>query len=180
MSNVRPMRLKALAILTFVSVSAHAADRIVPTSDQGSDCVAARITANKTSLNQKYDQLYCSINKESAAYTNCLRNVSSINTVDFFTDRCNEASDGAYVSFNGKTYQVWRASPAGKSSVTYAGTYMGETLKGENLEVRVVPRKILSRHYDGYDLLGVTASVDVTIKYGGQSSSVRATYVSGP
>ena len=167
--------MKILVALSLFSLSASAADPIVPTSDPGSDCLAARITANKTSLNQPYDKLYCSINKLPAAYANCLKNVSDMDTVVFFTDRCNEASEGADISFNGVTHHVARAATIRNSPVTFAGTF-----KGENLDVRVVPRKILSRFYDGEDLLGVTATVEVVIKYGAQSSVIQGTYDSEP
>lgn len=172
---VGTMQMKMLVALSLFSLSASAADPIVPTSDPGSDCLAARITANKTSLNQPYDKLYCSINKLPAAFANCLKNASNEDTVVFFTDRCNEASEGAYVSFNGVSHHVSQAATIRNSPVTFAGTF-----KGDDLEVRVIPRKILSRFYDGEDLLGVTAAVEVVIKYGAQSSTVQGTYDSEP
>ncbi|MEP6882469.1 MAG: hypothetical protein ABI866_10780 [Dokdonella sp.] len=172
---VSPMQMKILVALSLFSLSASAADPIVPTSDPGSDCLAARISAKKTSLNDQYDNLYCSINKLPAAFANCLKNASDEDTVVFFTDRCNEASEGAYVSFNGATHHVSRAATIKNSPVTFACTF-----KAEDLEVRVVPGKILSRFYDGEDLLGVTAAVEVVIKYGAQSVTVQGTYDSEP
>ncbi len=172
---VCPMQLKIFVALSLFSLSASAADPIVPTSDPGSDCLAARISAKKTSLNDQYDKLYCSINRLPAAYANCLKNASDEDTVVFFTDRCNEASDGAYVSFNGVSHHVSRAATIKNSPVTFAGTF-----KGDDLEVRVIPSKILSRFYDGEDLMGVTAAVEVVIKYGAQSSTIPGTYDSEP
>lgn len=139
----------------------------MPTADLGSDCVAAKIYASRSSQNIKYDKLYCSVNKDSGAYNRCLRNASSEKAIAFFTDRCNAREEGAYVSFNGKTHRVQWKPGARHSDVGYAGTW-----EGDNVEVRIVPRKLIER----YEEDRVTYSVDVFIKSGGSSAVIPATY----
>jgi hypothetical protein len=140
---------------------------IVPTADPGSDCVAAKIYASRSSQNIKYDKLYCSVNKDSRDYNRCLRNASSEKAIAFFTDRCNAREEGAYVSFNGKTHTVHWQPGTRHSDVGYAGIW-----KGDKVEVRIAPGKLIKR----YEENRVTYSVEVFIKSGGSSAVIPATY----
>jgi hypothetical protein len=177
--EITAMRVVFLTVFALSAASAYAADPIVPTETPVGDCVSARISTKKTAQHVKYDQLYCALNQQQAAYENCMRNPSDSEYVDFFTDRCGSESDEdtdiAFVGFNGKTYRVSRPRPARTPLVAFKGTY-----KGEYLEVRVTPRNILSREYEGSELIGISASVDVLIRYRGQSTKIRGTYSHGP
>lgn len=148
-----------------------ATGEIVPTADPGSDCVAAKIYADRSDRNLKFDKLYCSANKDSDAYDRCLRNVSGEQTIAFFTDRCNAPEDGAYVSFNGITHTVQRQPGTRHPDVSYAGVW-----KDGNVDVRIVPRKLIERFEEGR----VAYSVDVIIKSGGSSATIPATYDNRP
>ena len=150
---------------------AFAAEPIVPTSDPGSDCVAAKIYAKRTSLNQKYDEMYCAANTDPTAYDRCLRNVSSDKTIAFFTDRCNPPEEGAYVSFNGKTHAVQRQPGESHPDVDYAGTW-----SGQDVVVRVMPKKLIERYEDER----VTYQVEVRITSGDSSAIIQAIYDDRP
>jgi hypothetical protein len=177
--EITSMRAMFFAVIALSATSASAADPIVLTSTPVGDCVSARISAKKTAQHLHYDRLYCSVNKQKAAFENCMRNASYTEQVDFFTDRCGSESEEdievAFVGINGMTHRVSRARPAEASVVGFQGAY-----NGEDLEVRVTPRKILSREYDGSDLIGISASVDVHIRYRGQSAKFRGVYSHGP
>lgn len=159
-----------LCIIVFAmtaAVTAGSPGEIVPTADPGSDCVAAKIYASRSDRNLKYDKLYCSVNKDSGAYDRCLQNISSEPTIAFFTDRCNAPGDGAYVSFNGTAHRVMWQPGIRHPDVSYAGTW-----KGGNVEVRIVPRKLIERFEEDR----VTYSVDVIITSGGSSVTIPAIY----
>ena len=147
----------------------------MPTSDPGSDCVAAKIYADWTNQNRKYDEIYCAVNKNPAQYNNCLRNASldKDKAIPFFTDRCNAQNEGAYVSFNGQTHRVWRLSGMPHRYVRYAGTY-----KGDGIVVRIIPIKIIRRYVEESDPLDVRVkyAVDVLIKHGGKTAKISAVY----
>lgn len=163
--------LGTIAFATTLLVTACSPGEIVPTADPGSDCVAAKIYADRSGRNLKYDRLYCSANKDRAAYDRCLQNASSEQAIAFFTDRCNAPEDGAYASFNGKTHTVQRQPGARHPDVGYAGTW-----KGGNVDVRIVPRKLIGRFEEDR----VTYAVDVIIKSGGRSAAIPATYDNRP
>lgn len=148
-----------------------AAGAIVPTEDPGSDCVAATIATPRGAGNRKYDEAYCAVNRDPAAYRTCLKNASDIATIAFFTDRCGEAGDGVYVSFNGRTHRLARTSTVRHRYVTYAGGY-----SGDGGVVRVVPGKLIERFEEDGELLGVTHSVDVFITSAGETVKVPAVY----
>lgn len=152
--------------------SAATAD-IVPTADPGSDCVAAKIYADRSDRNHKYDKLYCSANKDSGTYDRCLQNASGEQAVAFFTDRCNAPEEGAYVSFNGQTHQVWRQPGMPHPYVRYAGTY-----KGNGIVVRITPTKIIQRYVDESDPLDVRVryAVDVFIQHEYKTAKIAAVY----
>jgi hypothetical protein len=158
---------RTIFLAAIILTTAASTGQIVPTADPGSDCVAAKIYASRSSQNIKYDKLYCSVNKDSGAYDRCLRNASSEKAIAFFTDRCNAREEGAYVSFNGKTHRVHWQPGTRHSDVGYAGIW-----KGDKVEVRIVPRKLIER----YEEDRVTYSVDVFIKSGGSSAVIPATY----
>lgn len=158
---------RTIFLAAIILTTAASTGQIVPTADPGSDCVAAKIYASRSERNLKYDKLYCSVNKDSGAYDRCLQNTSTEPTIAFFTDRCNAPGDGAYVSFNGKTHTVLWKSGARHPDVGYAGTW-----KGGNVEVRIVPRKLIERFEEDR----VTYSVDVIITSGGSSATIPAIY----
>jgi hypothetical protein len=164
----------ALLSLLLVPALAGAGEAIVPTADPGSDCVAAKIYAKKTPANRAWDERHCAaVNTERAGQRTCLRNVGLAREVAFFTDRCNPEQDGAYVSFNNETHQVWRSGQMKDTPVSFAGTYRGK----DGLLIRVVPRKLLSSHFDadaGREF--VSYAVDVFIEHRGQSARIRGTY----
>jgi hypothetical protein len=165
------MQTFIVAILFLATASAYASSEITPTSDPGSDCVAAKILAERTARNRKYDEMYCAVHKDRPAYDNCLRNAAIGKNISFFTDRCNAQNEGAYVSFNGKTQQVWRQPQKPHPDVTYAGTW-----KGDNLIVRVLPRKLIERFDEG----GAIYSVDVFIVSGDTAVEIPGIYDSRP
>lgn len=165
----------ACALVLLASVSAFAAGGIVPTGDPGSDCVAAKIYAKTTPQNRPFDEVYCAINKNAAAYKNCVDNLAKETEVAFFTDRCNAPEDGAYVSFNGKTHQVWRKAGPSHADVIYAGFY-----EGPELAVRIVPTRLLQRHIENSEPVGVSYAVDVFITYKNDRVKVTARYEDGP
>ncbi len=169
------MRTMTCVLLILAIAPALASGGIVPTSDPGSDCVAAKIYADWTIRNRKYDEIYCSVNKDRAAYDRCLRNVSmdKEKAIPFFTDRCNAQNEGAYVSFNGQTHQVWRQPQKPHRYVKYAGTY-----RGDGVVVRVLPRKVIKRYVEASDPLDVRVryAVDVYIQYGNETAKIAAVY----
>jgi hypothetical protein len=169
------MRTATCALLIFATAPALASDGIVPTSDPGSDCVAATLHADWTPRNRRYDEAYCAVNEARDAYERCLQNVSmhKDKAIPFFTDRCNAEDEGAYVSFNGQTHQVWRQPGKSHLHVRYAGTYMGD-----GVVVRIVPRRLIERHVDPSDPLDMTVryAVDVEIRYGGETARIAAVY----
>lgn len=148
-----------------------ASGEIVPTDDPGSDCVAATIVAQRGKGNDKYDAAYCAVNEDPAARRVCMKNAAGNPSIAFFTDRCGDAEDGAYVSFNGKTHQVWRKSGSPHRYVTYAGTYAGG-----DVTVKIVPGKLIKRFEEDAELLGVTHSVEVFISQGSETVKVPAIY----
>lgn len=170
-SNHSIERTIVIAVLFLAAAAASAPSEITPTSDPGGDCVAARIVTERTARNRKYDEMYCAVNEDLPAYANCLRNVALKRTISFFTDRCNAPHEGAYVSFNGETHQVWRQPQTPHPDVTYAGTW-----KGDDLIVRVLPRKLIERFDEG----GATYEVDVFIASGDSATEVHGTYDSRP
>lgn len=169
------MRTVTFIAIFFVIAPVLAAGGIVPTSDPGSDCVAAKIYADWTGQNRKYDEIYCAANKNPVQYNNCLRNVSleKNKAIPFFTDRCNAQNEGAYVSFNGQTHQVWRQPGMPHRYVRYAGTY-----KGNGIVVRITPTKIIRRYVEESDPLDVRVryEVDVFIQYEGETAKIAAVY----
>lgn len=169
------MRTATCALLILAAMPALASGGIVPTSDPGSDCVAAAIYADWTPRNRRYDEAYCAVNEARDAYERCLRNVSmhKDKSIPFFTDRCNAEDEGAYVSFNGETHHVWRQPQAPHRHVRYAGTYTGD-----GVVVRIVPRRLIERHVDPSDPLDVQVRyvVDVEIRYGGETARIAAVY----
>lgn len=164
--------MKALAtFLALTATPALAAGEIVPTDDPGSDCVAAKISTERTERNLKYDERYCAVNKDRAAYDNCLRNASANERIFFFTDRCNAPNEGAYLSFNGQTRQVWRQPGKSHPSVRYAGTY-----SAGDVVVHVVPRKLIRREGEDSEYISVSYAVDVIIKQGAETVTIPAIY----
>jgi hypothetical protein len=161
-------------IATFLALTATpvlAGGEIVPTDDPGSDCVAAKISTERTERNRKYDERYCAGNKARVAYDNCLHNASANERVFFFTDRCNAPNEGAYLSFNGQTRQVWRQPGKAHPSVKYAGTY-----SAGDVVVHVVPRKLIRREAEDSEYISVSYAVDVIIKQGAESVIITAIY----
>jgi hypothetical protein len=158
---------RTIFLAAIILTTAASTGQIVPTADPGSDCVAAKIYADRSERNLKYDKLYCSVNKDSGAYDRCLQNTSSEQAIVFFTDRCNAPEEGAYVSFNGITHTVLWQSGSRHPDVGYAGTW-----EGDNVEVRIVPRKLIERFEEDR----VTYSVDVIITSGGSSVTIPAIY----
>lgn len=165
------MRTIFCVVLCLLSGPSLAFGDIVPTDDPGSDCVAATITTPRSAANRKYDEAYCAVNKDPAACRTCLKNAAAIATISFFTDRCGDAEDGAYVSFNGRTHQVRRKGESPHRQVRYAGTYTGE-----GVSVRVVPGKLIKRFVEDGEEMGITHSVDVFITTGGKTVKVPAIY----
>jgi hypothetical protein len=165
------MRTIFCVVLCLLSGQSLAGGEIVPTDDPGSDCIAATIATQRSAANRKYDEAYCAVNKDPTAYRTCLNNAAANPTIAFFTDRCGDAEDGAYVSFNGQTYQVRRKSESPHPLVRYAGTYTGE-----GVSVRVVPGKLIERFVEDGEVLGVTYSVDVFITRGGETVKIAAIY----
>ncbi|QWF17141.1 hypothetical protein [Lysobacter capsici] len=165
------MRTIFCVVLCLLSGHSLAGGDIVPTDDPGSDCVAATIATPRGAANRKYDEAYCAVNKDPAAYRTCLKNAAANPTISFFTDRCGEAGDGAYVSFNGQTHQVWRKSESPHRQVRYAGTYTGK-----GVSVRVVPGKLIERFVEDGEVMGITHSVDVFITQGGETVKIPAVY----
>lgn len=162
-------------VLCLLSGQSLASGAIVPTDDPGSDCVAATIATQRSAANRKYDEAYCAVNKDPAAYRTCLKNAAANPTISFFTDRCGDAEDGAYVSFNGRTHQVWRKSESPHREVRYAGTYTGE-----GVSVRVSPGKLIKRFEEDGEVLGTTYAVDVVITQGSETAKVAAIYDDRP
>jgi hypothetical protein len=167
------MRTIMGAILIAAIAPALATGGLVPTSDPGSDCVAAAIYADRTIGNRKYDERYCSVNEDPVAYDRCLANASMDKTIPFFTDRCNAEDEGAYVSFNGQTHHVWRQPQKPHRYVTYAGTY-----EGDGVIVRILPKRLLKRYVEESDPLDVRVryAVDVFIQYGNETTRIAAVY----
>lgn len=169
------MRTITFALLILAIAPALASGEIVPTSDRGSDCVAAKIYADWTIQNRKYDEIYCSVNKDRAAYERCLRNASidKDKAIVFFTDRCNEPNEWAYLSFNGQTHHVWRQPQKPHRYVRYAGTY-----KGRGVVVRILPRMLIKRYVEESDPLDVRVryAVDVFIQHGNETTKIAAVY----
>lgn len=149
------------------------AGEIVPTSDPGSDCVAPKIYAKSTSANGKYDEQYCSANGNNALRETCLHNARGQRDepVAFFTDRCNEESEPAYVSFNGQTHEVWRQTPSRHPLVRFAGTYTGN-----GTSVRIIPKKLIRHHYEDSAPVGATYAVDVFIEHGKDKVKIAGVY----
>lgn len=160
-----------IAAMVLLNAASAASAEIVPTDDPGSDCVAATIATQRTKANRRYDEAYCAVNRDRAAYRTCLDNAAANTTISFFTDRCGDADAGAYVSFNGHTHHLARTSRSRHRYVTYAGTYAGD-----GIVVRVVPGKLIERFEEDGELLGVTHSVDVFISHGGKTVKVPAIY----
>lgn len=158
-------------VLCLLSGQSLAGGDIVPTDGPGSDCVAATIATQRSAANRTYDEAYCAVNKDPAAYRTCLKNAAANPTIAFFTDRCGDAEDGAYVSFNGRTHQVRRKGESPHRLVRYAGTY-----SGEGVSVRVVPVKLIKRFVEDGEEMGITHSVDVFITQGGETVKIPAVY----
>ncbi len=165
------MRNPMFAVLMLGVAPAFAAGPIVPTDDVGSDCVAATLVAKRTPRNRIHDERYCARNTDRSAYTRCLRNASARETITFFTDRCNASDEGAYVSFDGRTYQVWRDPGPAHAEVRYAGTY-----RSGEVVVRIVPKRLIERFFDGPEPLGVQYAVDVVIEHEGRKARIAAIY----
>lgn len=168
------MRTIFCVVLCLLSAPSLASGAIVPTDDPGSDCVAATIATQRSAANRKYDEAYCAVNNDPAAYRTCLNNAAANPTISFFTDRCGDAEDGAhvaYVSFNGQTHPVRRKSDSPHREVRYAGTYTGE-----GVSVRVVPGKLIKRFVEEGEVLGITHSVDVFITQGGETVKIPGIY----
>lgn len=169
------MRTAICAILTLATAPLRASDQITPTDDPGSDCVAAVILTERSAHNRRYDEIYCAANNTPSVYENCLRNASANTTVRFFTDRCNAEDEGAYVSFNGRTHNVRRTMRQAHPLVGYAGTYAGG-----DVAVRIVPRKLIERFYDGQEPAGVRYAVDVFITNDGKTAKIAGVYDNQP
>lgn len=169
------MRTMTGILLIAAIAPALASGELVPTSDPGSDCVAATIYADWTIGNRKYDEIYCSANKDRAAYDHCLRNASLDEemAIPFFTDRCDAESEGAYISFNGQTHHVRRESQQPHRYVRYAGLY-----KGGDIVVRILPRRLIKRYIEESDPLDVRVryAVDVIIQIGDETTKIAAIY----
>lgn len=168
------MRTIVFAVMASLSGPGLAAAGIVATDDPGSDCVAATIATARTPGNRRYDQAYCAVNQDPAAYRTCLDNASANPSIVFFTDRCGEAGDGAYVSFNGQTHRVWRKPGAPPHAVRYAGRYAGKP--ADDVQVRVVPGKLIERFEEDGELLGITHGVDVFITHAGETVKIAGVY----
>lgn len=157
------------------STAALASGSLVPTSDPGSDCVAAAIYADWTMGNRKYDEIHCSVNEDPAAYVRCLSNASADKdkSIPFFTDRCNAEDEGAYISFNGQTHHVRREAQQPHRYVRYAGTY-----EGNGVVVRILPTRLIKRYVDESDPhdVRVRYAVDVFIQYGNETARIAAIY----
>lgn len=161
------MRKRAGILMLLTVGQACAAGGIVPTPDPGSDCVAAKILAERTAHNRPYEERSCAVNKDRAAFERCLRYVSAQPTIAFFTDRCNAPADGAYVSFNGATRTVHRQPGSRHPDVDYAGTW-----SGAGVTVRIMPVQLIERFPEGR----VTYRVDVRITAGEASVRIPAVY----
>lgn len=169
------MRTVFGAFIIFTNATALATGSLVPTSDPGSDCVAAAICTDWTAGNRKYDEIYCSVNEDPAAYVRCLSNASADKdkSIAFFTDRCNAEDEGAYVSFNGQTHHVWRRAQQPHRYVKYAGTY-----EGNGVVVRILPTRLIKRYVDESDPhdVRIRYAVDVFIQYGNETARIAAIY----
>ena len=159
--------------LLLAALAGPAAAPIVPTPDTGSDCVAAKIHAQRTPANRRYEERYCSVNKDAALYAQCLRNTAQNTSIAFFTDRCHPGDEDAYLSFNGETHSLWRTASV-DSPVSYAGSF-----RGKDLVVRVVPRKVVKRYDPDTERDEVSADVDVFITWRGRTTKIEGDFNDG-
>ena len=142
------------------------------------DCVTPRISAPYNPAQEKANQHSCETHNQNAPdkIKTCIEN-SRMETVDFFTDRCEETEGVAYISLNGVDYTLKRLTPP---VPVYAGKY-----QGEGITVEVKAGKLLTREMsppeegDPADIISEEYEALVLVTKDNRTTEIQGVYWQG-
>ncbi len=127
------------------------------------DCVAPRISAEKTTFVAELDEKYCAENNpDEAKARKCIENSQAQNEFSFFTDRCSE--NEYFIGINGKEVRLRRTSKEPGKPHDFIGSFAGEGFTVEINNPRPVGDTALERDESNEDEVIVgTYEVDITV-----------------
>jgi hypothetical protein len=106
------------------------------------DCVAARISATRTSSVEHFYKKYCSeANSDEAAARKCIENSALIREFNFFTDRCSEKE--YFIGINGKEFRLKKVSQERRKAHYFVGSFAGDGLSVQISHPRLIGKTYL-------------------------------------
>jgi hypothetical protein len=130
------------------------------------DCVAARISAKKTSFVIELDKKYCAQNlPDKTKERTCLKNSRLNEDFSFFTDRCSESD--YFIGINGEELHLRRISKKTGKPHSFIGSFAGKGLSVDISQPRLIKKTYFpgeSRNEDNVE--GGAYNVLITIKKG--------------
>ena len=143
------------------------------------DCVAARISAKKTSFVRELDKKYCARNlPDKAKEQECLENTRIQEDFPLFTDRCSESD--YYIGINGEEIQLKKVSKKKGKPHYFIGSFAG---KGFNVEISH-PRLIKKTYFPDEprnedNVESESYKVRITVKRGARKKTFNGILSSG-
>lgn len=143
------------------------------------DCVAARISAKKSSFVRELDKKYCAQNlPDKTKERICLENTRLNEDFSFFTDRCSEGE--YFIGINGKEIQLRRISKKPGKPHFFIGSFAGN-----GLSVNIsLPRPIKKTYFpddskNEDEIEGGAYDVLITVKKGARKKTFEGVLLYG-
>ena len=143
------------------------------------DCVADRISTEKTSFVRELDKKYCAQNlPDKTKERKCLENTRLNKDFSFFTDRCSESE--YFIGINGEEVQLKRISKKPGKSHLFIGSFAGS---GFSVDIRL-PRPVKKTNFPDTprnedEVEGGAYDVLITVKKGAQKKTFNGILMYG-
>ena len=158
---------KIIFIVSLLIIQAASAEGQLSLSKVNTgDCVAARITAKRTSFVDALDKKYCAENNpDKAKERKCIENSRSQKEFSFFTDRC--SADEYFIGINEKEFPLRRISKEPRKPPYFIGSFAGEGVRVEISHPRLIKKTYIPGEPKGEDnVQDAEYKVLVTVKKG--------------
>jgi len=159
-----------IVLLLIVQVT-YAAGQLWLSPVNTGDCVAARITAKKTSFVRELDKKYCAKNlPDKAKERTCLENTRLNEDFSFFTDRCSESD--YFIGINGEELRLKRISKKAGKPHYFIGSFAGKGFSVNISHLREVKKTYLPNEPTNEDNVeGGAYNVLITVKKGARKKT---------
>ena len=138
------------------------------------ECVAPRISAERTRFIDEFYKKYCTENNPDEAKAKvCIENSRSTQEISFFTDRCSEHD--YFIGINGKEFKLKRISRQPREPINFIGSFAGE-----GVSVEISHPRLIKKIYDPDEprsakiILDAEYKVLITVKKGNLKKTFRA------